>query len=139
MYCEKKGRGTPFNGKDEAYPADSPVQLVISSMITSMSATFTDKEFSNKGKFGPGLLKWLVGKVRWISVPSGTCMLSCCPVSKLPFHPPLSLCTKALFHKLSNSSFNINLIQDNIFICLLGTEFFLRHLLTHSDGTVSIM
>lgn len=35
---------------------------VISSMITSMSATFTDKEFSNKGKSGPGLLKWLVGK-----------------------------------------------------------------------------
>lgn len=35
---------------------------VISSMITSVSATFTGKEFSNKGKFGPGLLKWLVGK-----------------------------------------------------------------------------
>ena len=35
---------------------------VISSMITSVSAAFTDKEFSNKGKPGPGLLKCLVGK-----------------------------------------------------------------------------
>ena len=64
--------------------------------------------------------------VQWISAPSGPCMLSCCPVSKLPFHPPLPLYVKALFHKLSKGAFNINLTQDNIFIYLLGTEFFLK-------------
>lgn len=54
MYCEKEGRGTPFNGKDEAYPADSPVQLVISSMMPACLPPLQTRSLATKASLAPG-------------------------------------------------------------------------------------
>ena len=132
MYHEKKGPGeTPLKAKQQlTNQAAQFGLLVFSSVITSASATFIAKglaiDTSSSGHYHQGLR----GKDEHPSsskdsAPVGTCMLSCYPNSKLPFHSPHSLHAKSSFYKLSNITLTFTLLKMlNLCICSLGTKFF---------------
>ena len=104
--------------------------LVFSSMITSMSATSVTMELATK----TGLV-WACGKWRWAkmniqavqqtSAPLGMCELSCCPILKLPFRPPISLMPGPSPLNCAHVMFILTLLKIwNVCICLLSRDFF---------------
>lgn len=138
--CTVKRRDgqTPLNGKEDTHQLDSVVQSAGLFISDHQRVCLLYGHWVSKRQAWPEIAengwwaKMNIQGVRHTSAPVGICLLSCCPILKLPFHS--SICFPCAKETLILNLFKIG----NVCNCLLGSVFF-KNLLTHSDDAISIM